>query len=630
MLSLLRKNAGSWIIKVVLGAIVIVFVFWGVGSYREREASRVAEVNGTIITYAEFSNEYGRMLENLRERMGEGLNEELIRSLQLRRQAIDQLIDRRLLLDEAARQDLRVTNNELSDSIMGIPAFQLSGQFDQRAYEVILSRNRLNPEQFEAAQRDALLIDKLQTLLANNTKVSTHEAEEFYRWQNTSVDIDYYLFTPDTYSDIFPKEEEIRNFYEDHKSNYLTEAKVQIRYLNFDSPAYASQVSVIDDEIQDYYDSHPDEFNTPKTVEARHILIKVEPDAEEAVVEQRKQKALDVLKLAREGQDFSELAKEHSEGPTGKAGGSLGAFRHETMEKSFSDKAFSMTAGDIGEPVRTRFGWHIIKVDKINEASVSPIEDARTGIAEKLTDEKAKGAAFDAAQDVYDSSFEGDDLINAAEAGGMSVLTSSLFAKKNPDKALRSRTKVADAAFELSPMEISEIIDHGDGYYIIQVVDKIPEKTAEFGEVMDEARGHLIKELQDDKARDDAEKLLARLKNGEDTSGEDDTPAPQPESTGYFKRGAGIPKIGYEREITAVAFELTPNSPVAPSVIRGARGYYVIRQKNRKLPEMAEFDTKAQEIRDQLLQQKKSTVFSGLLQHLRDASTIDIEERFLD
>lgn len=630
MLSVLRKNAGSWIIKVVLGAIVVVFVFWGVGSYKEWDRTRVAEVNGTIISLNEYNNTYNTLLEQVRQRFGDNLNEDLIKSLQLRRQALNRLVDQKLLLDEAARQNLRVTDSELSNAIMEMGAFQSAGLFNARIYESVLSRNRLNPEQFEAIQRDGMLIDKLQSYIESNAKVSEQEVKDYYRWEGTSVNIDYFLFAPDQYTGIHPATEEIQAYYEDHKGSYQTEAMVEVRYLNFESGAYTYQVTVTDEEMEDYYETNREEFETPKTVDARHILIKVDAESSPEVAEERKRKAQEILTIAREGQDFAALAKKYSEGPTSKVGGKLSPFKRDAMAKPFSDKAFSMEANEISDPVRTRYGWHIIKVESINEASTLPIAEARPSIRKKLVDEQAKGLAFDAAQAILDASFEGDDLVRAAEANNMIILTSTLFTKSEPDKALKNRAKVATAAFDLSLMEISEIIDHDNGYYILQVIEKIPAKIADLSEVREKVRTDLKKELQDDKARDAADGFFSMLKKDNVPGDESRTSDLVPKTTGFFKRNEAIPQIGYEREIASVAFFLSENKQVPDTVIKGNKGYYVIKYKDRKEPDMAGYDTERTNIQEKLLQQKKVSIFDGLLTQLRDTGTIDIEERFLE
>ena len=630
MLSLLRKNAGSWMIKVLLGAIIIVFAFWGFGSYRERKRTTVATVNGQVISLSEFDETYTRLKEQLRQRFGNNLNEDMIKTLQLKAQALNELIDQRLLLEEANRVSLRVSDNELSKAIMSIGAFQSAGIFDSRVYHNVLSQMKLTPERFEDLQRDSMLINKLQSYLLSSAKATDQEAWEFYRWQNVSAAIDFILFDPNQYAGKMPTMDEIETYYEDHKSDYKTEPMVKVRYINFESRAYAQKADISDEDIHAYYEMNLKAFEIPKTVDARHILLRVDTSADSETIEKTKQKMLYILKMAKTGQDFGELATLYSEDPTKIVGGKLEPFERESMEKPFSDMAFSMKPGDISEPVRTRYGWHIIKVENIHEAATRSFADVQMEIREKLSIERGKELAYDAAQEVYDASFEGDDLIKAAKAKNLSVLTSEFFTQNDPDKAIKNRMKLATTAFDLSPMEISDILDHGEGYYILQVIEKRPEKTLDLKDVIDEVRAELIKKNQDEKASKAAEDFLSMLKKGNSMDEESKKLGMVSNSTGFFKRKDAIPKIGYEQPLSDVAFTLSEHKTIPDNIIKGKKGYYVICFKEKKEPEKEGFDQQKSEEKEKLLQQKKRVLFESMLSQVKKKSEIEIEERFLD
>ena len=174
---------------------------------------------------------------------------------------------------------------------------------------------------------------------------------------------------------IKPSQEEVKAFFEDHKTNYKTEAMVKVRYLHFNPDTYHPDVTIADEDIKYYYDDNREEFETPKTVEARHILIKADKDADSETFKKTRERAFDIMMIAKGGKDFAELAKKYSEGPSRDRGGSLGAFRKEAMVKPFADMAFSMKAGEISEPVRTRFGWHILKLNSREKARELTIEN---------------------------------------------------------------------------------------------------------------------------------------------------------------------------------------------------------------------------------------------------------------
>jgi peptidyl-prolyl cis-trans isomerase D len=630
MLRFMRQQAGNWLIKVLLGAIVIVFIFWGVGSFRAQRGGRVALVNGDQITLDEYRETYNNLIEQLRERFGNNLNEDMIKMLQVKNQALNQLIDKKLLVQEARRLKFRVSDKELADSIMKIGAFQRGGVFDKRLYQNVLGRLRMTPEEFEIAQRDAMLIERVKVLITSSAKVSDQEVREWFNWSNALVNIDFVRFDPDKYKDIKASIQEIKAYFEKNKENYKTDAMVKVRYLRFDPVAYESKVSISDAELQDYFDENREEFNTPKTVEARHILLKVDQNAGPENVEKARKRALDILKMAREGKDFSELAKKYSEGPTRSRGGYLGKFKREAMVKPFADKAFSMKAGEISEPVRTRFGWHIIKVEKVNEASSLSFDEAKKKIQKKLTKNKSKNLAYDQAEAVSDVSFEGDDLLKSAKKQNLKILTTDFFTKKGPEKGIKNRAKFASAAFDLAVMEISDIQEFENGYYILQVIEKIPEKIPELKKVKEKVRVDLIQEKQEEKAKKDADTFLSALKSGKSMTTESKHFNVTPTTTGFFKRNDSIPKIGFEREVFKAAFQLSPEQKLPEKPIKGTKGYYVFQLKDRKTPESEELNTEKASIKQKLLQEKKARTFDALLAQIRSNSEITIKEGFLE
>ena len=630
MLYLMRKHATSWMIKVVLILVALSFVAWGGYRIREQRLIRVATVNGDTITAEEYRESYRSLLEQLKKTFGNSLNEEMLKVLNVDKQAIDRLIAQRLLIQEAEKLNFRVTDQELSDTIRSIPAFQRAGIFDSRRYRTVLNTARLNPETFEAIQKKSMLVEKLRSFITDTVKISDTEAWEWFKWQNVSVDIDVLLFEPEKYKIAEVSAEEIEKYFGDHKSSYKTEPKLKVRYLFFDPTAYIPDVRIPKEEINDYYSTYPEEFKTPKTVEARHILIKVPPEATEEVVESTKTRASDVLKLAREGKDFAELAKKYSEGPTKDSGGYLGTFEKNAMVEPFANKAFSMKAGEISEPVRTQFGWHIIKVEKVNEASVLPPEKAKETIRKKLTDEKAKTMAYDRAESVYETIFDGDDLTKIAKERNLTVRTSDYFTRNGPVKDVKNPTGFASVAFGLSVMQISEIQDFGDGFYVLQVVEKIPEKIPDLKQVEAKVRDDLIKEKQREKASAEATAFLKALKDGKSVSEESKKFGVTPIKTGFFKRNASIPNVGYESGILDAAFKLSKKKNLPENPIKGQKGYYVIRFTERKDPEMEAFNTEKATVKDSLEQLKMRKSFDAWLATVRNNSEITIEKRFSD
>ena len=632
MLRILRDHAGNFLIKIILGAIVIVFVFWGVGSYRSQRMNTMASVNGDAITMEEYRQAYNNLMERYRQQFGNQMDENMIKMLGLKRQALDQLVEQALLRQKASDLHFRVSDEELAESIQEIPAFQNNGRFDPQLYNRVLGANRLSPEEFEVLQRDALLVQKLRSFIMENVKVSEKEAFEWYQWNNASMKISYVLFDPSDYTDIELTDEEIKTYYEENTQSYMTELKAKAQYVRFSPDTYIEEVTVTDEEVKDYYELNPDEFKEPKTVEARHILFKTGPDSTPEEIEEKKTKAEEVLKMAgAEGADFAELAKEYSEGPSKDRGGDLGAFTKERMVKPFADKAFSMEAGEISEPVKTQFGWHIIKVEKVNEASEQSLEEATEEIRKKLAQEKAKSMAYDQAETFYDSVYEGDDLKEVAEPLGTEVTETDFFTAAGPE-GIPNPPAFAKTALDLGTLQISPPTEFGDSYFVIQTTEKIEPSAAPLEDVKEKVRADLLRQRQEEKAREKAVEFLTEVNGEESWRSAVSNFGLDPQTTGFFERNGSIPEIGQEREIAQAAFELSNTNPLPQSPIKGRKGYYVIRFEDKKLPDEEAFEEEKKQVKQRLLQQKQFKTFNNWLGQVKDQSEIEIlvEDAFLN
>ena len=631
MLYLMRRHAGSWMIKIILFAIVVVFVFWGVGSMRSRQATQVAEINGEIITLEVYRKAYYQLVDNYRRIYGDQFNDDMLKLLRPNEMALEQLVQRVLMLQEADRLKIDVSEQELASSIRQIPAFQNNGAFDYQRYQRVLSQNGLSVEQFEIDRSRDMRLDQLQNAVLSGVMVSDDEARQWYNWNKATVDLDYVLFPGSRYKDISLSDEEIKDYFAANQKNYLTEPKVKVRYIKVDPTDFESQIQITDESIADYYQSNPEEFRTEKRVKASHILIKMDADVDAETVAAKQKEAQKVYESAKvAGADFAELARQYSQGPSKDQGGQLGWFTRERMVKPFADKAFLMTAGEISEPVRTQFGWHIIKVEQVEEAATRSLESAADTIRTKITGEKARALAMDKAEEVYNSVFDGDNLADAAEAHDLSAETTDSFTAKNPAiKGIGQPQKFSQVSFGLDLMAISEIQDFGDGLYILQVIERTDAAVPEYALVMPKVKADLIAERQGDQARKDAEAFLAGVKKGAGFKEVGVQYDVTPKSTGLFSRDGSIPQIGFESSISQAAFELSKDKPLPESALKGRQGWYVIQFKNRQIPEDDGFDKEKAAISSRLEDQKRQAVLQSWLADLRARSVVEINEELI-
>jgi peptidyl-prolyl cis-trans isomerase D len=288
-----------------------------------------------------------------------------------------------------------------------------------------------------------------------------------------------------------------------------------------------------------------------------------------------------------------------------------------------------MEPGEISQPVLTRFGWHIIKVEEKTPESVRTLEEATESIRDQLKAEEADILAYDAAESIYDATFDGDDLTLVAEARNLPLHRTDWFTRQGPDKEIEKKSEFAATVFDLEIMAISDIKDFGDGYYLVQTTDKAPEARAPFEEVAGRVRADLVAERQAEMASEAARDFLVQVtEEGKDLAeAAERLEEVTVETTDFFKRDGAIPGLGGEREIAQAAFDLSSDTPFPEAPVKGRQGVYVIRFTERKIPDEAAFEKEKKSIKQQLLRQKQFRAFNTWLSEVRARSEI---EQFID
>ena len=625
MLQMMRDNAGSWIIKILLGVIVLVFIFLGLGPDRNSGSNIVAEVNKTVISWDDYRLAYNELVEGYRRQLGGNLTEEMIKMFRLRDQALEGLITSELMTQEAKRIKLQVTDEELSKAIVDLPYFKKEGVFDKALYEALLRQNGLSVPQFEAQQRKSMLISKLRSMVESGVLVTDDETQELYKFKNTEASVRYATFDPASYGDITVDDAYVTAFYAENGDRYKTDPEVKIDFMRFTRDDFRKQITITDEDVAEFYQANQARYQTAETVEARHILIKVADDATEDEDAEALKRAEEIYaKATAAGNDFSELAKAFSEGPSAQNGGSLGAFEKASMVKPFADKAFDMTAGEISEPVRTQFGWHIIKVEKKNPASEKSLADVSEEIRKGLLDEKSETETYAASENAFDMVLGSESLKDAGELAQLSVIESAFFTRwKGPETvATVDRMRIAKDVFDLELEGISDILEYNGSYYIVQVMAKKGAVVPELETVRERVAVDALTQAREQKASEDADAMLALLKEGKDfPKGTEVTESP------LFTRDAkGAETL--DRKVVETAFGLNAGKPVADVVVKGTAGYYVVALKEKKVPNLDGYADVAEAMKAELLSTKRQDVLAKWIEELREGAEIKRDPRF--
>ncbi len=631
MLTSMRENAGSFIIKLLLGAIVVVFVLWGVGTNQQSSNPEVARVEGQPISYADYAQAYQQLLDNVRRQFGSNLDEDTLGLLNLKEQALNQLIDRAVLIKESQTMGFRVSDEELAAHIRDIPAFQSAGGFDRSQYDRVLTQFRMTPEAFEASQRNDLLIQKLSDIIARTAKVSEGEAADWYRWQNATLNVEYVIFEPDQTAIIDPTDDELRTYFDTHQERFKTPPKRSAHYLVFRPEEHRAGLTLAAEDVAAYYDEHIDEFEVEESVEARHILFKVDKDADQAAVDAARARAEDIYNQIKAGGDFAALAEAHSdEAATGAKGGYLGTFGRGQMVKPFEEAAFALTPGEVSPPVRSEFGFHIIKIDQKTPARTRTLAEAEDKIRGQLTDRRARLLALEAAEAAYDLSYESENLETVAAELGRALQTTGMITRNQPVEGVSDPTAFGRVLFDLNTDGISEVQEIGGAFFVIQVqAIETPQVPA-----LETVRARVVadwkQELRWEQAENQAKAFLLALKEGGEMEALSKEKGLEVKTSGFFKRNEGIGAIGYQPEIAAATFGLSRENPLPENPIRSSSGFYVFHFLERREPEGRIDQTQMDQTRTQLLELKRRQLFDDWMAAAKGRTDIQIDRSVLE
>jgi len=615
MLDFMRRHAQSWMIKAALGAVVVVFIFWGIWSPREGRERDLVRIGDQIVTVAEARKHYQNLRESYQSVYGEKFTEEMVKKLGLKERAVRDLINKILLLQEAHRLGLTASPEEVQASIQNYPAFQKDGIFDKDTYLRALQRARMTAKEFEANQMQILLISKIQGLIIFSAKVSEKEVSDSYRATFEKVNLDAISLLPADIKDVSLTPEEVSGYFSKHREQFKIPVRVKARYLLFDPKDYSKQVQITSKEVEDYYQNNREKFSQPKRVKVRHILIKAEAKETEASAKARK-KAESIREEAVKGKDFAQLAKQYSEDPgTKKQGGELGYISRGQVIPEIEEAIFSLKVGGISNVIQTPYGFHLFKVDEIQEARVELLEKVKDQIQSLLRTRKTRELAHDEADQAYAVASKGKPLDIYAREKNLAIKDTGLFSLS--DK-IELDPKLKDAALSLSKGEVSPVLRLGETFAVLQVLERHESRTPELIEVEGKVSGALRQEKQEEKALAKAREFLEKLKKGGDFKSLASKEGFKVEETGFFERGAEPPKIGASEELRKALSSLSLKNPYPESPIFLDGKYFVLRLKEIKGIDQARFDSQKESYRRALLQQKQEMVLENWLEGVLD------------
>jgi peptidyl-prolyl cis-trans isomerase D len=483
MLQSIHDKLKGWVAGVVLGAIGLVFVFWGI-NWTLSAPTYAAKVNGSEIPPNEVRQTYQQQLAQI-ERQSNAPLDEAMRN-EIKQRVLDDYVNSEALVTRADELGYRVSDSELLAEMAKVPALQTDGKFDYaHALGVLKAQGRSPAEIEELFRRDAKL-RQLDTALNASSFATPTELQEFRALTRQQRELAWLTVSAAKYAaGATPDDAAIKTYYDAHKADYMTPETVNLRYVELSLAQLAAKVSVDDAQLKAYYDEQkaktPERFMQAEQRRVRHILLPVNDPKEDAAV---KAKAEGILKRAQGGEDFAKLAKEFSQDPGSAAqGGDLGWSERKVFVGPFADAAFSMKVGEIRGPVKTQFGYHILKLDGIQPSAVKSFDEAKAELETEYKRNEAERLFNNAQDQLADAALQNaTDIDVVAKKAGLTVQEIPGFSRSDGGGALGKVPAVIDAAFSQDVLDgrLSPIVEveKGRGVVLRATDHKIPQQKS--------------------------------------------------------------------------------------------------------------------------------------------------------
>ena len=632
MLDRMRRHS-SWL-KWSLALVCLSFVLFYIPDFLQSTGTgavasdTVAVVNGQEIRADEFRRTYQAQMQAYRSAYGAQMNEQLLRQLGIDQQILQQLVDERAAVAEAERLGVKVTDAEVAQRIYAIPAFLENGAFigQARYQQILLAQNPpLTTSQFEEGIRRSLLLEKLRASVTDWLSVSDKELQAEYRRRNDKIKLAVIAFNADSFRpDVSASDADVSSYFEAHKADFKIPDKRKVKYVLVDVDALRAKVNVTPADLTKAYNDNIQQYTSPEQVRASHILLKTEGKDDATV----KAKAEEILKEAKGGADFAELAKKYSEDDSNaKNGGDLDYFGRGRMVPEFDTAAFNMEPGQISDLVKTQFGYHIIKLTDKKAGSTRPLEEVKQQLTEQIQSEKAQAEAGDLAAKLEAQIKKPADLETAAKANGLTVQETGFFARDEPILGVGASPEMSARAFALNDGEVSGAIRTGRGFVFETVTGKQESYIPKLEEVKDRVHDAVIKQKAVEFAKNKAAEVAAKLKGAADFDKALKAAGVEAKTTELITQDAPIPDLGVAPNIMAAAFKL-PQGGVS-DVLTTDTGAAIVRVVEKAETSDADFTANKDTFRTEILDDRRNRFFSAYMVKAKQKMKIDVNREAL-
>jgi peptidyl-prolyl cis-trans isomerase D len=626
MLDKFRSYAQTKAAQVILALVLIPFALFGIDSYLNQAGNNlsIAKVDGYKIALPE----YNRAIENVRNRMmseGKKVDPAMFDSFEFKESVVDGLITKQLINNDIKKSQFKITDQQLSQYIIGMPDFQKDGKFSQELYDKVLQNNQLNPKKFEESIRNDLLIQQVRDGLQKLTFIPPNNLTETLKATSQQREVTVAEFKTKEYmAKANISEKDMQAFYDQNKSKFLAPEQVKAEFVVFSLTSILPSITVSEDEVKAFYKTNADKYQNQQQREASHILIAASKNAAPAEKAKAKAKAEDVLgQIKKNPKQFEELATKYSQDPeSAKKGGDLGAFGRGMMVKPFDDAVFSMKVNEISGIVESDFGYHIIKLTKVIGEG-GGFDAIKPQIKAELIYQKAQDKYAALAEDFSNKDYEQSSSLDVvSKKFNLPIQKTDWISRNESDKffknealmnALYSKESIKDRrnteAIEVTPNNLISA----------RVVDYKAQSTKPFAEVK--------KSIEDYLKFEAAKKLVATegeaaLKSVADASRKIDWQATVLVDRKNTK--------GLSQAVTNHAYKMpTDKLPSYSGFVDGNNGYVIVKVSKVAFPNDDNEENK-KEFASSYTEALSSEYLSAYLKGLKAKSSVSVNQKFFE
>ncbi|MCS7200225.1 MAG: SurA N-terminal domain-containing protein [Caldimicrobium sp.] len=493
MFEFLRKGATSIFAKIFLAIIVIVFIFWGIGTFDSPDREIVAKVNGDKITLREFQEYYNFKYIQLKQALGE-MSEEDLKKMKFKDTLLEELIQMRLYRQMAKDLKVKITPEELRYAIAQMPIFQEAGAFNQRRYQAFLRELGLSSKSFERILETDLLRQKLYGLLSAPIITTREEVEAFYRFQNQMVSfLEFYLPQVTCESEVRYTEKDLENYYLAHRDRYVEEEKLKLAYYFL---PFKGEIEVSEEDLKKYYQQNLNRFREPFKVKLRRIVV---PGLDEAAL----RKAQEIKAQIKEIKDFTKFKADEGEW-----------FEEEALPEDIKALIKIAKKGDILGPFPSAQGYIIIGIEEVQLERFLKFDEIKDKVKRELKEIRLKEKIRLRANEYYTGIVKENGLINWAKVKALPLVETSYLTKGDLAKLFFSQ-EIAQKLFKHNKGDYLSPIETEKGVYLVEIVDKTPKRNLKFEEAKSLVKVDYLKDKGKALCEERARNLLSKGKTNE-------------------------------------------------------------------------------------------------------------------